>query len=137
MKKTFTLLAVAMVMTSATFAQYNNNRSGDNNYGNNNSDYNHTVVVDNNHGNYDNDRHFFGEREKNMQLDRINYVYDRKIEHVENSFFMGRHKKDCKIAELQAQRNYEISCVVAKFNERKMHFDEGDNHYNDHDRRNW
>ena len=135
MKKTFTLLAVAMIMASATFAQYNNNRY-DNNYGNNNYDYNHPVVVDNNHG-FDNDHHFFGEREKNMQIDRINYIYDKKIEHVENSFFMGRHKKDCKIAELQAQRSNEISFVVAKFDERKMHFDQGDNHYNDHDRRNW
>ena len=141
MKKTFTFLAVAFLMTSAAFAQYNNNQPGNNNYGNNNygnNSYgnNQVVVAADHRGNWDNGHHFFGEREKNMQIDRINYVYDKKIEHVENAFFMGRHKKDCKIAELQSQRDYEIGCVVAKFNERKVHFDQDDNHY-DHDRRNW
>ena len=61
----------------------------------------------------------------------------KKIEWVQNSFFMGRHKKQYKIAQLQAKRDYEIGCVVAKFNGGNNHYSRNDNHYNHDDRRNW
>ena len=133
MKKTFTLLATVVLLSSVAFAQYNNNRPNDDNYNNNYRE----VVIDNrydDHGRYD---HHFGDNKKDMQIDRINYSYDRKIEWVQNSFFMGRHKKQYKIAQLQAQRDYEIGCVVAKFNGGNNHYSRNDNHYNHDDRRNW
>lgn len=136
MKKTFTLLVAAVLMTAAAFAQYDGNRPHDNNYGNNNYDNNQEVAVNNNQ-HFDRDVHHFGEREKHMKIDEINYRYDRKIAAVENSFFMSRHKKDWKISRLQAQRDEDINFVMAKFNARQDHYNQGDNHYNDHDRRNW
>jgi Ni/Co efflux regulator RcnB len=73
MKKTFTILAVATVLTSAAFAQYDGNRRNDNKYDNNNS---HDVVVNNfpTRGNGYNDRgdSYFSEREKDIQIAQIN-----------------------------------------------------------------
>ena len=144
MKKTFTLLATVLLITTASFAQYNDHRPGDNNnaYGNNNygynnnngGSYNNEMAVNNDRDNWQD--HHFGEREKQLRVDQINYEYDHKISSVENSFFIGRHKKEFKIAALQAQRDSEISYVMASFN-RNDHFHRYENRYDDHDRRNW
>ncbi len=133
MKKTFTLLATVVLLSSAAFAQYNNNRPNVDFYNNNNRE----VVIANRFDDREKYGYNFGDRKKNMQIDRINYAYDRKIGWVQNNFFMGRHKKQFKIAQLQAQRDYEIDCVAAKFSGRDDHYGRNDNHYNHDDRTNW
>jgi hypothetical protein len=117
MKKTFTILAVATLLTSAAFAQYDGSRRNDNKYDNNNS---HDVVVNNfpTRGSGYNDRgdRYFSEREKDMQIAQINQEYNYKIQSVRNQFFMGRYQKKRRIDALNFQRKQEIFSVVEKFN---------------------
>jgi hypothetical protein len=133
MKKTFTILAVATLFTSAAFAQYDGNRRNDNKYDNNNS---HDVVVNSfpTRGGGYNDKgvRYFSEREKDMQIAQINREYNYKIQSVKNQFFMSRFQKSRKIDALNFQRDREIHSVIEKFNHqgynKKGH---------DRDRNNW
>jgi hypothetical protein len=136
MKKPFTFLAAVALMTSAAIAQKNSN------YQNSNKNCRDVAVNDKNYGRggYD-DRgkagYYFSEREKNMQLEHINRVYDNKIRSVRNRFFMSRYQKERAFASLQFQRSREIRSVMARFNSRENRYDRKDNGYNDHDKRNW
>ena len=135
MKKTFTLLATAVLFTSAAFAQYNG-RSRDNGYGNNNP---HDVVINNpdrGYGYDDRGGRDFYEREKNMQIARINHEYNERIESVRNNFFMRWHKKQRIIESLQVQRDEEIRLVFEKYRHHEYRHRDNDD-YDDHDRRNW
>lgn len=152
MKKSFTLLAIAAMITSATFAQYNHPRDNnydqrDNNYGNNNG---RDVVInsDRDKRGYDNNRgtYYFSPRERDVQISAINNDYNHRIESVRNKFFMGRAKKENIIYSLQMQRNDDIRAVVARFNDRRNMFDgrdrggrdDYDRDHHDHGRRgNW
>lgn len=136
MKKTFTLIAALVFISAATFAQYNNNgdrdMDGDDNYDRQRD----VVVVPNNYDKRGDDRHF-GERERNRQIDQINFEYNRKIDRVANNFFMSRHKKQYIIADLQARRENDIRFVWAKFRDRRGGFIQGDKEYHNHGRNNW
>ncbi|MEP7142404.1 MAG: hypothetical protein ABI707_06025 [Ferruginibacter sp.] len=134
MKKTFTLLAVAALLTSASFAQ--DGRQRDNNYGN---DRGREVASNNHEGNgYGRPRgtYYFSSREKDMQIFSINREYNHKIESVKHKFFMGRSKKEQLVCSLELQRDAEIRSVIEKFNDRRNLYDARDNRHNDHDRRN-
>jgi hypothetical protein len=129
MKKTFTLLATIALMISAAFAQYNDDRRRDDNYGNNNPrDYAFKNKHDNDEHFNDRGRYSFSEREKNFQIAQINRDYYNRIQSVKNKFFMGRYQKERKIELLQMQREDAIRSVLMRFNDR-------DNRYHDHDRR--
>ena len=129
MKKTITLIAVAALISSASFAQYNNPR--------NNGDRNRDVVVyDNNGKGGDRGTYYFTARERDMEIAAINREYYRKIEAVKSKLFMGRSKKERVIYSLEAERNAEVRNVIAKFNDRRNKFDRRDKRYGDHDRRN-
>ena len=140
MKKSFTLLAIAALITSATFAQYNHPRDNnydqrDNNYGNNNGG---DVVINNDRDRrgYENNRstYYFTPRDRDFRISAINNDYTRRIESVRNKFFMGRGKKENIIYTLQMQRNDDIRAVVAKFNDRRNIFSERDRNVDcDHD----
>lgn len=136
MKRTCTLIAALLFISAASFAQYNENDGGRDNDGDNNYDRHRDVVVNNG---YDKGReeHHFGDRERNRQINLINFEYNRKIDHVANSFFMSRHKKQYLIADLQARRENEIRFVWAKFNERRTGYNHDNNDYNNHGRRHW
>ena len=167
MKKIITFL-VSVTMVASAFAQYSGGRDqrdprdngyGNNGYGNNgnngygNYDKGKDVVYNDgryNDGRY-NDNSFFKDfyvytaREKETDIARINWNYDRKIQGVNNRFFMPRFKKEQIIYQLECQRKDEIKNVFAKFNSRKNRFDgfdhgskDWDKHGDDHDqRRNW
>ena len=118
MKKTFTLFAMAAIISSASFAQYN--QPGNKSYGNNRD---RDVVVNN-----DRDRggpgyaigtYYFTAREKDRAINAINRDYFRKIESVKNKFFVSRYKKEQKIYSLQMQRDAELRSVAQKFNDRR------------------
>ena len=144
MKKTFTFLTAVVLMTTAAFAQRNDNRSGDNNYGNNNS---RDVVVDNNrdwhdddrdwHGDRDRRAYYFAARERDMQIAQINREYNHRIESVKCNFFMGRYKKERIINALQCQRDDEIRSVMVRFNRSNNLYGQRDDRHHDRDNRNW
>lgn len=135
MKKTFTLLAIAALISSTSFAQGNYPR--DNNYGN---DRGRDVVVNNNgdRNGYGKGRgvYYFSPRERDMQIKSINIDYNRRIESVSRKFFMNRSKKQQIIYSLDLQRDAEIRSVIAKFNDRRNRFDGRDSRYDDRGRNN-
>ncbi len=135
MKKAFTLLAIAALISSASFAQGNYPR--DNNYGNNRG---RDVVVTNNgdRNGYGKGRgaYYFSPRERNMQIKSINIDYNRRIESVNRKFFMNRSKKQQIIYSLDLQRDAEIRSVMEKFNDRRNRFDGRDSRYDDRGRNN-
>ena len=130
MKKTFTLLAIAAFLTSASFAQ-NNHRNND--YENNNKQ----EIAGNGYGR-ESGTYYFSEKEKNMQIFAINKEYNKKIESVKHKLFMGRSKKDQLVCSLEMQRDAGIRFVIAKFTSKRNLFDGRDNRSHGHDRRhNW
>lgn len=135
MKKTCTLLAAIVLITTAAFAQ---NKNHDNNYGNGNP---HDMAINDNHdrgrGYDDRGSRYFNERERDMRIAEINRQYNKRIQSVRNKFFMSRHEKEHIINSLQFQREKEIRSVIAKFNQREYRYDKRDGRYNDHDKRNW
>ena len=133
MKKTFTLIAAIIFMSAASFAQYNNN---DGDRDDNDNQHRDVVVLNNGYDRRGDDRHF-GERERNRQIEQINFEYNRKIEQVANNFLMGRHKKRYIIAELQERRENDIRFVWSKYKERRDDDNQGDKDYHNHGRRNW
>ncbi len=133
MKKIFTLLFAAGIFTFAQAQSgYRDNRQSDqkgSNKGYNNgrdNSYNNNSY--NNDGRYDN-KNFSFDRDKDMQVNRINQEYDRKIEGVEHNFFMGWREKQRQISFLQEQRQREINMLYSRDNDRRDRFDE----YGDHD----
>jgi hypothetical protein len=133
MKKTITLLAMAALVSSATFAQYNHSGG--------NSGYNkgREVVVnsDRDRGGYhgDRDSYFFSEREKDMQIASINREYYRKSESVKDKFFMSRYKKEQLLYSLKMERDAEVRSVFEKFNDRRNKFGPSDDRFDRHDGR--
>ena len=118
MKKTFTLFAMAAIISSASFAQYN--QPGNKSYGNNRD---RDVVVNNDRDRggpgYDRGTYYFTAREKDRAINSINRDYFRKIESVKNKFFVSRYKKEQKIYSLQMQRDAELRSVAQKFKDRR------------------
>jgi hypothetical protein len=130
MKKTFTILAAVMCIATAASAQYRGDRSGGNGYDN-------TVGMNtNDRGNGYGDRgrnYYFSEREKDMQIARINHEYHERMQAVRFNFFMSRFKKQRIMEGLQFKRDREIHNVMENFYGRgRYHRD-----HDDHDRRNW
>jgi hypothetical protein len=123
MKKLITLSAAVLFFTVA-FAQYDKgNRKNDDGY--NSKD----VVYNDNRYNHDDrrdDRYTFNNREKEMQIARINREYDRRIASVKHNWFMSRSKKNAVICSLEEQRNDEIRMVFARYNHRNNRFDDHD-----------
>lgn len=138
MKKFFTLLfAVGMFAMAQAQPGTRDNRQEDQQkdqrdfnqgYGNGKD----LVINNNTYGNDDRyDKDFsFGEREKNMQIARINREYDYKIQKVQRSFFLNRFEKQRQIRFLQEQRQWEINKVLYQFRDHR-------GHHNDHSRRHW
>ncbi|GEM_PF-758102 len=135
MKKTFTLLAIAAFISSASFAQ--GNHSCDNNY-RNDRDRDVAVINNGDRNGYGKNRgaYYFSPRERDMQIKSINIDYNRKIESVNRKFFMNRSKKQHIIYSLDVQRDTEIRSVIAKFNDRRNRFDGRDRRYDDRGRNN-
>src|SRR5258705_11317497 len=83
---------------------------------------------------FGNDRGFgnsrsFNERKRDMQIARINQVFDYKIQMVKRSFYMDWFEKQRQIRSLEQQRQWEIRMVYVKFSNRNRY----GNPY-DHDR---
>ncbi|MEJ7589503.1 MAG: hypothetical protein WKI04_18280 [Ferruginibacter sp.] len=116
MKKAFTLLAIAALVTTASIAQ----RHGDDDYCN---DRGREVAANHHGGGNDYGRgrgtYIFTEREKNMQLFSINREYNGRVESVKRKLFMGRAKKEQLIWSMELQRNGDIRSVRATFDDRK------------------
>ena len=131
MKKTFTLLSIAMLLATGLFAQQNGHRGyrdgNDNDYAVNN-DW---------RGRGDRSGYYFTDREKDMQIRYINREYHGKIQSVKHRWFMGRERKQQVIWSLEQQRQAEIRAVYAKFNDPRNRYGRRDNRRHDHDRRNW
>ena len=147
MKKTITLLAIAALITTASFAQNNHQRDNnydqrDNNYGNNRDREiaaNNSRERNGNYG-YEKGSSNFTTREKNIQIASINSDYDRRIESVRNKFFMPRPKKERLIYSLEMQRDAEIRSVLSKYNNSGNNCDRREERYHNHDhndRHNW
>ena len=132
MKKTFTLLAIATVLTTVSFAQYHHQRDD--------NDRDRQVAANDNRyrNGYERGRgtYYFSAKEKNMQIFSITKEYNHRIESVKHRFFMRRAKKEQLICSLELQRDAEIRSVVAKFTDRRNLFDRSDNWGQGHDRRN-
>ncbi|MEO6731025.1 MAG: hypothetical protein ABIN01_07390 [Ferruginibacter sp.] len=130
MKKSLALFAIAALLSSASFAQYNHRR---------NNNYDRDMAVNNNRerNGYGSDKgtYYFSAKEKNMQIAAINKQYYRSIESVRKKMFMSRSKKERMIYSLEMQRDAEIRSVYAKFNDRRNRGDERDDRYNDYDKR--
>lgn len=130
MKKSLTLFAIAALLSSASFAQYNHPR---------NDNYDRDMAVNNNRerNGYGSDKgtYYFSTKEKNAQITAINKQYYRSIESVRNKMFMSRAKKERTIYSLEMQRDAEIRAVYARFNDRRNRIDGRDDRYNDYDRR--
>ena len=126
MKKIITLM-VAVLLVATSFAQYNSGNQR--NHHDNDVAYNDGKYKDRN---YDerNDRSHYN-RERDMQIERINREYDRKIESVRHRWFMSHSKKQELIYSLENKRRYEIRMVYNKFNNRNDRFDDHDS------RRHW
>ena len=135
MKKTCTLLAAIVLITTAAVAQ---NKHHDNDYGNGNPQ---DVAVNDNHnrgrGYDDRGSRYFTEREREMRIAEINREYNKRIQSVRNKFFMSRYQKERIINSLQFQREKEIRSVIAKFTQREYRYDKRDRRYDDNDKRNW
>lgn len=52
---------------------------------------------------------FAADRMLRQEIARINFKYDRKVQQVRNSYFMGRVSKARKIRSLEMQRQQEIN----------------------------
>ena len=76
-----------------------------------------------------NDRRFM-EKRRDMRIAMINQEYDFKIQKVRRNFHMSWFEKQRMIRQLENQRRWEISLVIAKFN--KYRFDGRDNRYDRH-----
>lgn len=135
MKKTITIFATAAILSTASYAQYHEQR--DNNYGNNQG---REVAVNNNrdrnNSGYERSTYYFSARERDRQISAVNNRYYWKIESIKNKFFMGRSRKAQLIYSLQLQRDAEIRSIFAQFNDRRNQFNRGDNRYDGHDKRN-
>ena len=150
MKKIFTLLfAVGMVVVAQAqtgsrdnrqFDQRNDQRN-DQQYDQRNTGQNDQldlnglfdngkIVIDANFS-FGNDRGFgnsrsFNERKRDMQIARINQVFDYKIQMVKRSFRMTWYEKQRTIRFLEQQRQMEIRMVYAKFSNRNGGYDRDD-----------
>ncbi len=121
MKKIFTLLFVVGMFTMAQaqpgtrYNQQNDQRG----FGNGRD-----IVVNNpsydNGGRYNNSSAF--DKERDMQIARINQEFDLKIQKVKRNFFMSWYEKQRQISFLQEQRQREISMVYAKSHDRDDHY---------------
>lgn len=122
MKKITTLFA-SLIFITVAIAQ--NHSSDDNRYNNGRDrDYADGRFEKNDHKN-NNDR-MFSNRERDMQIARINNEYDRKIESVKHRWFMSRHRKAELIASLQAQRNHEIRMMYERYEHGSRRFADND-----------
>jgi len=101
--------------TTSQFDQWGFNIGGDNG----------KIIVDANFS-FGNDRGFsnsriLNERKRDMQIARINQVFDYKIQMVKRSFRMSWYEKQRIVRSLEQQRQMEIRMVYAKFNDRNRH----------------
>ena len=102
MKKIFTLLfAVGMITMVQAQPGTRDNRQTDqrNNQQTDQRDFNNGYgkVIATNHNPYDDDfrngNKFTAERRLKIEIAQINQEYDRKIQHVRNSFYLFRYEK--------------------------------------------
>lgn len=98
----------AIVVANAQYSHDYPNRGYDNRdvvYGN----HDNRVYGD---GRWDNR---FSERERDVQINRINAEYDMRIRKVEHSWFTSGREKAFRIQQLDAQRREEIRMVWERF----------------------
>lgn len=127
MKKIITLVAAVFLITSA-FAQSN---SDNNRY--DNDKRRDAVYRDDDRR--DNDRlYVYDNRQRDREMARINWEYDRKIASIRDRWFMSRSKKERIIWSLEEDRRREIRMVYEKYNGRRDRADYDDHH---HHGRNW
>ena len=145
MKKIFTLMfAVGMLAMAQAQPGTRDNRQTDQRKDQRDFDKDYDngkdVAVSNNgwgkDDRYDKD-YSFSEREKNIQIARINREYNYKIQKVQRSFFMNQFEKQRQIRFLQAQRKHEIDKVLYQFKNRKGHRNDRDNRYDNHSKGKW
>ena len=121
MKKTFTLLSIAILLTSGLFAQQNGHRGY---HDGNDNDY---AVNNDWRGRGDRGGYYFTDREKDMQIRSINREYNGKIQSVKHRWFTGRERKQQMIWSLEQQRQAEIRSVYARFNDPRNRYERQDN----------
>jgi hypothetical protein len=108
MKKLFALL-LAVGALSTTFAQDHSRDDRDRNYG-----YPNGSVYNNSN---------YSSREKDSQIERINYEFARKIEFVRNDNRLRRRDKKREISFLENQRDQQIQETIAGYSNRNGRYD--------------
>ncbi len=63
----------------------------------------------------------YNERKRDMIIQKINRVYDQRIQRVRNNDWLSRREKQRKINILQDQRRDEINMVYATYNKRNVY----------------
>lgn len=125
MKKLLTLF-VSFIIVSFSFAQYG--AGNEDNYSKQrNAEYSERFKKDKD-GNWR--AHSNWKYERDMEVERINRDYDRKIQSVQSRWFINGRKKQRLIRELEENRRDEIRTVFEKYK------DGGKNRFQDGDR-NW
>ena len=133
MKKIFTLLvAVGFITLAQAQPGYGKNSQHDqrNHPSTGEKDYDNGYDNGRDDGKFDNesryDRIISPERQRDMEIARINREYDFKIQKVRENFFKSRSQKNRQIRFLKDQRKREIRMTYAKFSDDIRR-------YNDHD----
>lgn len=73
----------------------------------------------------------FSERERNMQLERINRDYDFRIRQVQYDRWMRSNEKRYQVQRLEDQRRDEIRLVWERFKNNRNGYRDNDNRRND------
>jgi hypothetical protein len=136
MKKIFTLLvAVGMITLAQAQPGYgknngydhrNNHSTGDKGYHDRNDNGRDDAVLDN-------DRRYNGimspTKQRDLAIDRINRVYDWKIEKVRDNFYKSRYEKKRQIRFLNEKRKREIRRTYYEFSKERRRDDFSNRRY--------
>ncbi len=122
MKKIITLVAAVFVVASA-FAQFDRDDNR-----NDNDKRRDAIYRDDNRR--ENDRlYVYDNRQRDREIARINWEYDRKIASIRARWFMSRSKKERIIWSLEEDRKREIRMVYEKYNGRRDRYEDRDRHH--------
>lgn len=129
MKKIFTLIVALGLIT---FVQAQRSPGKDGRYDDRNSpsqsERNYPEGYENG-GNSRNNNIISWERQRNMEISRINREYDSRIARVRDNFFKSRSQKKSQIRLLEAQRQHEIRMVYNKFSREQARADRSKRRY--------
>lgn len=129
MKKIFTLLLSTGIITVAVAQDtYHNDWNKNNGYGKPGG-----VTMKDNRSTSDKDRFdkdsYFMKQKMDMEIDRINDEFNRKIQGVQRNFFLSRIQKERKVRKLEDQRQDKIKDVYRKYHFNYDHDFDHDGHH--------